>query len=245
MMEGEGGASILDLRARNGRRQSVFRSYVFPHMDRPNLTVLTHALVTRLTFEGKRATGVEISYNGSTYRIRAGLEIVLSLGAIHTPKVLMQSGIGDQAELRRFGIPVVQHLPGVGQNFQDHTRWAVSGVFPAPPRNKLGEATFFWKSRTGIASPDLQACQAEVPLASPENAAAFGLPDSGWTLGGSVVRPKSRGRIALTGLNPLDPVQVDANFLSDPDDLKAAIACVELCREIGNSAPLRPLTKRR
>ena len=121
MMEGEGGASILDLRARNGKRQSVFRSYVFPHMDRPNLTVLTHALVTRLTFEGKRATGVEISYNGSTYRIRAGLEIVLSLGAIHTPKVLMQSGIGDQAELRRFGIPVVQHLPGVGQNFQDHS----------------------------------------------------------------------------------------------------------------------------
>ena len=81
MMEGEGGASILDLRARNGKRQSVFRSYVFPYMDRPNLTVLTHALVTRLTFEGKRATGVEISCNRSTYRIRAGLEIVLSLGA--------------------------------------------------------------------------------------------------------------------------------------------------------------------
>ncbi len=76
MMEGEGGASILDLRARNGKRQSVFRSYVFPHMDRPNLTVLAHALVTRLTFEGKGATGVEISYNGSTCRIRAGLEIV-------------------------------------------------------------------------------------------------------------------------------------------------------------------------
>ena len=83
MMEGEGGASILDLRARNGKRHSVFRSYVFPHMDRPNLTVLTHALVTRLTFEGERATGVEISYNGSTHRIRAGLEVVLSLGAIH------------------------------------------------------------------------------------------------------------------------------------------------------------------
>ena len=115
MMEGEGGASIIDLRARNGKRQSVFRSYVFPHMDRPNLTVLTHALVTRLTFEGKRATGIEISYNGSICRIRADLEIVLSLGAIHTPKVLMQSGIGDQAQLRRFGIPVVQHLPGVGQ----------------------------------------------------------------------------------------------------------------------------------
>jgi choline dehydrogenase-like flavoprotein len=246
MMEGEGGASIIDLLARSGTRQSVFRSYVFPCMDRPNLTVLTHALVTRITFEGKRATGVEISYSGNTHRIRAGLEVVLSLGAIQTPKVLMQSGIGDQGELRRFGIPVVQHLPGVGQNFQDHTRfgcvWEYSEALP--PRNNLGEATFFWKSQSGIASPDLQTCQAEVPLASPENAATFGLPDSGWTLGGSVVRPKSRGRIALTGPNPLDPVQIDANFLSHPDDLKAAIACVELSREIGNSVPLRPFTKR-
>jgi choline dehydrogenase len=246
LMEGDGGASIIDLRARNGKRQSVFHSYVFPYLDRPNLTVLTHALVTRLTFEGKRATGVEISYNGRTYRIRAGLEIVLSLGAIQTPKLLMQSGIGDQGELRRFGIPVVQHLPGVGQNFQDHTRfgcvWEYSEALP--PRNNLGEATFFWKSQSGIASPDLQARQVEVPLASPESATTFGLLDSGWTLAGSVVRLKSRGRIALTGPNPLDAVQIDANLLSHPDDLKAAIACIEVCREIGNSVPLRPFNKR-
>jgi choline dehydrogenase-like flavoprotein len=246
MMEGEGGASILDLRARNGKRQSVFRSYVFPHMDRPNLTVLAHALVTRLTFQGKRATGVEISYNGSTYRIRAGLEIVLSLGAIHTPKVLMQSGIGDQVELQRLGIPLVQHLPGVGQNFQDHP--AIGCIWeyqkPLAPRNNAGEATFFWKSDSALASPDLQTCQAEVPLASAESAAKFALPGSGWTLLGGIVRPKSRGHIRLTGPSPLDPVRIDANFLSHPDDLKAAIALVELCREIGNSAALRPFTKR-
>jgi choline dehydrogenase len=215
-------------------------------MDWPNLTVLTNALVTRLTLEGKRATGIEISYNGNTYRIRAGLEIVLSLGAIHTPKVLMQSGIGDQAELRRFGIPVVQHLPGVGQNFQDHPAfgciWEYSEALP--PRNNLGEATFFWKSDSALASPDLQTCQVEVPLSSPENAARFGLPGSGWTLLGGIVRPKSRGRIRLTGPNPLDPVKVEGNHLSHPDDLKAAIALVELCREIGNSGALRPFTKR-
>src|ERR1700757_2934614 len=92
----------------------------FPYMDRPNLTVLTHALVTRLTFDGKRATGVEISYDGKTHRIEAETEVILSLGAIQTPKVLMQSGLGDRVELQRLGIPVVQHLPGVGQNFQDH-----------------------------------------------------------------------------------------------------------------------------
>src|SRR5262245_21412092 len=120
IMEADGGASVAYMRIRDGKRQSVFHSYVFPHMDQPNLTVLPHALVTRLTFEGNRATGVEISYEGSTHRIRAGREVILSLGAIHTPKVLMQSGIGDQAELRRFGIPLVQHLPGVGNGFQDH-----------------------------------------------------------------------------------------------------------------------------
>src|SRR6185295_1346768 len=95
LMEGNGGASILDLRVRDGKRLSVFQTYVFPNMDRPNLTVLTHALVTKLTLEGKRATGVEIALAGKIQRITAGLEVVLSLGAMHTPKVLMISGIGD------------------------------------------------------------------------------------------------------------------------------------------------------
>src|SRR5215469_6056071 len=106
IMEADGGASSADMSIRDGKRQSVFRAYVFPHMDQPNLTVLPHALVTQLTFEGNRTTGVEISYEGSARRIRAGREVVLSLGAIHTPKVLMQSGIGDQDELRRFRIPI-------------------------------------------------------------------------------------------------------------------------------------------
>ncbi len=246
MMEGEGGAAIIDVRARAGKRQSVFRSYTYPFMDRPNLTVLTHALVTRLTFEGKRVSGVEISYDGKIHRVSAALEVVLSLGAIHTPKVLMQSGIGDQAELQRLGIPVVQHLPGVGQNFQDHPAfdcvWEYREVLP--PRNTLAEATFFWRSDPSIENPDLQTCQAEVPLASAENAARFGLPASGWTLRAGVVRPKSRGRIRLTGLNPSDPIQIEANLLWHPDDLKAAIACVEICREIGNSAALSPFAKR-
>src|SRR5437867_5065212 len=89
MMEGNGGAAILDLLIRDGQRLSAFRSFTFPRMDQPNLTVLTHALVTRVTFEGNRATGVEVAYEGKIRRIGAESEIVLSLGAIHTPKVLM------------------------------------------------------------------------------------------------------------------------------------------------------------
>jgi choline dehydrogenase len=81
-------------------------------------------------------------------------------------------------------------------------------------------------------------------LSSGENAAEFGLPGSSWTLLASVVQPKSRGRIRLTGSDPIEPVQIEANHLSDPDDLKAARTCVALCREIGSSAALRPFAKR-
>src|SRR4030081_1964859 len=246
MMEGEGGASIMDLRVRDGMRQSVFRSYSFPHMDRSNLTVLSHALVTRLVMSGKQASGVEIVHDGKVQRITAGLEVVLSLGAMHTPKVLMLSGIGDQAELQRLGIPVVQHLPGVGQNFQDHFGigcvWEYQQLLA--PRNNGAEATFFWKSNPGLDTPDLQTCQIEVPVCSAETGAKFNPPPASWTMYGAVVRPKSRGQIRLTGPDPDDLIQIEANSLSHPDDLKAAVACVELCREIGNSAALRPFTKR-
>jgi choline dehydrogenase len=246
MMEGGGGAALIDLPVRDGKRLSVFRTYAYPYMDRPNLTVLPHALVNKVVLDRKQATGVEIEHDGKIQRINAGVEIVLSLGAIHTPKVLMLSGIGDQAELQRLGIQVAQHLPGVGQNFQDH--FALGCVWeyrePLAPRNSAGEATFFWKSDSRLDTPDLQTCQAEVPLCSAETAAKFNPPHASWTLFGGVVRPKSRGSIRLTGPNPHDPVQIAANTLSHPDDMKAAIACVELCREVGNSASLRPYAKR-
>jgi choline dehydrogenase len=246
MMEGEGGASLLDLLVRDGKRRSIFRAYTYSYMDRVNLTVLSHALVTRLIFEDKRATGVECIYGGNTHRFGAGLEVVLSLGAVHTPKVLMQSGIGDQVELRRFGIPVVRHLPGVGQNFQDHVLVGCIWEYrqPLAPRNNAGEATFFWKSDPELDTPNLQTCIGEVPISSAETAAKFNPPAGSWTMAAGVVRPKSRGRIRLTGPSPLDPVQIDAKFLCHPDDLKAAIACVGLCREIGNSTALHHFAKR-
>jgi len=246
MMEGEGGASITDVRIHDGRRLSIFRSYTFPYMDRPNLTVLTHALVTRLIFDGKKVTGVEVAFRDQVHRIEATAEVVLSLGAINTPKVLMQSGIGDELELKRLGIPVVQHLPGVGRNFQDH--WMVASCMweyeqPLAPRSNASEATIFWKSDPRLDTPDMHISQIEVPFTSPETA-KLNPPAAAWGILPGLVRPKSRGRLHLTGPNPDDPIEIETNALSDPDDLKAMVRCVELSREIGNSDPLRSFAKR-
>src|SRR5260370_24151221 len=191
MMEGEGGASIMDLRVRDGMRQSVFRSYVFPYMDRPNLTVLCHALVTRLVMSGKQASGVEIVHDAKIQPIPAVVEALLSLGAFHTPKVLMLSGIGDQTELRRQGKPSVQHLPGLAQDFQDHVGFGCGWEDPQalPPRNNMGEATYFWKTDPDLDTPDLQTCLGEVPFCSAETTAQFSPPAGSWTLLACPVRP--------------------------------------------------------
>jgi choline dehydrogenase len=245
MMEGDGGAALTNLRVRDGKRLSLFRTYVYPVMDRPNLTVLSPALILRVVFESKRAVGVEVCYGGEKRRIRASVETILSTGAINTPVLLMQSGVGDEAELKQFGIPVIQHLPGVGRNFQDHV--LVCSVWeyeePLAPRNNGAEATFFWKSDSGLETPDIQVQQAQFPLFTAENA-HYEPPAASWSIGACLVRPESHGQIRLTGPNPLDPIQIDANTLDDPADLKALVKAVELCREIGNSEALAPFAKR-
>jgi choline dehydrogenase len=245
MMETTGGASITDIRVRNGKRESVFRSYIYPYMDRPNLTVLTDALVTRVTIVESRATGVEIFYRGEQHAIGADMEVVMSLGAVHTPKVLMYSGVGDAEELQRFGIPVHQHVPGVGRNFHDHVALYCVWQDPEPltPRNNTGESTVYW-TLSDSGSPDVFINQAEAPYGTDETTARFGLPESGWTMVGGLTHPKSRGRVRLGGPDPRDPIQLDANTFGDAADLDTATACVELCREIGNSAPLRPFVSR-
>lgn len=246
MMEAGSGASISDLRVRDDdSRESVFRSYTYPYMDRPNLTVLTRALVRRLAWDGNRVTGIALSYQGRTRNITADVEVVLSLGAIHTPKVLMQSGVGDENELRGVGLPVRQHLPGVGQNYHDHIGFdCVWELREQLAPNYKSEAVMFWKSRSELESPDLFACEGAFPKATPENAARYGLPEASWILFAALSRPKSRGRVRLTGPNPDDPVEINANALSHPEDLAAAVSCVEFMCDIGKSAALRPFVKR-
>lgn len=236
MMEGAGGVAIADLRVRDGRRESVFRSYAHRMMVRPNLTVLTHALVTRILLEGKKAVGVEVLLNGERRQFRARCETVVSLGAIQTPKLLMQSGIGPEAELRTHGIDVVQHLPGVGRNHQDHIAFGCSWAYRKPEAVSAGgcEATLYWKSDARLAAPDILQCQLEFAVPSPPEA-GIETPEHGWTMFAGLAQPKSRGRVRLLGRDADDPVLIEPNSLSVEEDVTAAIAAVELCREIGNS----------
>ncbi len=247
MMEGVGGTAIADLRLRNGKRESSFRSYAYPMLRKGHLAVVTNATVTRVLFRGRRATGVElVRSDGSLDRVDAAVEVILSLGAFNTPKVLMHSGIGDELDLRQLGIPVIQHLPGVGRNLQDHLAFECVWELPAalPPRNNGTEAVMYWSSSERLDSPDMFASQAEVARSTDENVARYGLPDHAWSLVGAPSHPSSRGRVRLTSADPLTPVQIDTNALSDPEDLEAARRCVARMREIGNAGPLKEYVKR-
>jgi choline dehydrogenase len=209
-------------------------------MEQPNLTVLTGALVTRVLFERRRAVGVELRPGGRLLRIGAALEVILSLGAIQTPKVLMQSGIGDDAELRRFDIPVVQNLPGVGRNLHDHVAlgcvWeATRKPLPNAPRS---QAACFWKTDPLLDSPNFYTYAHGGPDVTPENRTQFRLPAASWSLSAGM-RPASRGTIHLTGPNASDRLQIHANYLADPADLKNLMIGLERARDIGNSAALR------
>jgi choline dehydrogenase len=211
-------------------------------MDRANLTVRSEALVTRLTFEGKAVSGVEYLHHGKLRHVRATREGVLSLGAIHTPKVLMQSGIGDDAHLRQFDITVLQHLPGMGHDFQDYFMAPCVWEAPAPiiGRNNLGEVTALWKNDCARDHPDLQSFLAEMPYAGPEVVGAAP-PVHGWSLTTAVQRRQSRGQLRLTGQSPFDPIAIDPNFLDDPEDVLTLRRSIEFCRDVGNSTPLRQL----
>jgi choline dehydrogenase len=242
MMESPGGASIAELRIRNGKRESVFGSYVRPLLSRPNLAVVTNALVTRLIFGGKRVIGVEALVDGQQRQFTARCETVLSLGAINTPKVLMQSGIGPEHELRAHGIPIIQHLPGVGQNHQDHLAFGCTWAYKKP--EGIGgsgcEAKLYWKSDARLAQPDILQCQLEFAVPSPIET-ELETPEHGWTMFTGLAQPKSRGRLRLSGSSFADPILIEPNSLSEPEDMAAALAAVELCRDLANGEAFTPL----
>lgn len=244
---GSGGFALMNQIIREGRRQSMARSYLYPVLARKNVTLLVRTPVDRVILSGTRATGVEIGGGGSPRRIEAKSEVILSAGGINTPKLLMLSGIGDEAQLRRHGIKAVVHAPEVGENFQDHILhggciWEPKEFMPH--RNSAANASGFVKSQSALSTPDLNIVQIELPYASDVVAKQYAPPKTGWALCAGLVGPKSRGAIRLRSANPGDRPIVDARFLSHPDDVKALAHGIELCREIGNSPAMRDFVKR-
>lgn len=245
MMEGKGGCAISDVRITGRQRHSIFDSYVRPVLGRANLTVLNEAEVYRVVIENGRAVGVDAFSEGQLRRFTALHQVVLSTGAINTPRILMQSGIGDEVELKRLGIPVVQHLPGVGENLQDHL------CFPSvyeyrhemPAQGNGSEATLYATTEVAGQSPDVVMCQTEFSFCSPE-VAQQGLPEHGWSIAAGLAQPKSRGRVRLRSADRADPLHIQLNALSDPADIRVAKAAIELTREVGAAGPLQALTRR-
>ena len=245
MMEGRGGAALGDNCISDGKRQSIFRSYTYPYMDRPNLTVLPHAVVRRVIISHNRAVGVEASFRGQIREFTASAEVVLAMGAIQTPKTLMLSGIGDQSTLRQLGIPIVAHLPGVGRNLQNHVGICCLWELPKDwPSDGIGGSVMYWSDDADADSPDFFSCNGAMMVATPENIARFGVADSCFAMIGSLTHPRSIGSLQLTGPSPNHRVRIFENAFSDPEDLALTRTCVEGMREVGNSQGMRPFVIR-
>lgn len=245
--EGSGGFALMNQIIREGRRQSIARSYLYPVLSLKNVTLLVNTHVDRLTFAGNRATGVEIAGATGSRRIQAKSEVILSSGGINTPKLLMLSGIGDETQLRAHGIKTLLHAPEVGRNFQDHLLHGGCIWEPKehiPHRNSAANAAGFVKSQASLASPDVNLVQIELPYASDVVGKRYSPPNTSWALCAGLVAPKSRGEVRLKSANPADRPVVDARFLSHPDDVKALAYGIELAREIGNSAAMSAFVKR-
>jgi choline dehydrogenase len=245
LQEGSGGGALTNIRIRGGRRLNIPADYLYPVMDQPNLTVLTGALVRKLTIDGTSVTGIEFEWRGQVRSIKASSEVVLSAGAIQTPKILMLSGIGDRSELARFSIEAVAHLPGVGRNLQDHPiigagLWEPQEGIPA--RANAAEANLFVKSDPSLDTPDLHIWNIEVPYVS-EVTMKYAVPNA-WSINPGLVRPHSRGHLHLKSLNPADAPEIYANMLGDPRDLAALRRGMEISRELGNSAAMKSFAKR-
>ncbi|KQO76036.1 GMC family oxidoreductase N-terminal domain-containing protein [Rhizobium sp. Leaf262] len=242
MMESPEGAAIAESRINGGQRETVFQSYISREETRRNLTILTNALVTRVLFDGRKAVGVEVEINGQNLKFYSRFETILSAGAIHTPKILMQSGIGDADDLRSHGLPVIQHLPGVGQNFQDHIAFGCTWAYREA--QEIGgsgcEATLYLRSDSSLDQPDILQCQLEFPVPAPAEA-NIRTPEYGWTMFAGLAQPKSRGSLRLRGPGAAAKVLISPNPLSEPEDVTAALKAIELCRELGNSLPFSSL----
>jgi len=224
----------------DGSRASASRAYLRPALGLPNLTLLLNTDVTSLMMLGTRCAGVRLFSDLGAREVRATKEVIVAAGGIGSAKLLMLSGIGPAADLKRCGIASTLDLPGVGQNYQDHP--LLEGVIfrykgHMPPRSQGSnavEATSFIRSGPGRAGPDLQPVLIQLPVLTPALAKIHGaMPADAFTIAPGLVKPSSRGSVRLADADWRTKPLVDSGFLSTDADLAATLRCIEHCRELG------------
>lgn len=256
------GAGYFQLTAHKGLRWSTARGYLRPAMQRPNLRVVTKALVHRILLDGRRATGLIYSTGKETFQVGATREVLLSAGAIGSPQILQLSGVADGERLRGFDIPVVHHLPGVGENLRDHLQIRAMYKTKRPitlndevhnPIRKVlmglefmlfrtgpltmgaSQVCVFAKTRTELETPDVQFHVQPLSADSPgEGLHRF----SAFTSSVCQLRPESQGRIELKTPDPRAHPAIHPNYLATTTDQETAVAGMKLSRRIAQMPAL-------
>jgi len=257
------GLGLYQVTQSGGERWSVARAYIHPLMGRrANLQVQCSARVRRILFEGRRAVGVEAMRGGHVTKLHAHREVILSAGALQSPQLLMLSGIGDASALKRLGIPVVAHLPGVGQNLQDHPDFIFA--YEAKSLDLLGlsaaglvrlgrEVRRYQASRRGMVTTNFAEAggfvktRPDLPIPNVQLHFVTGIVDDharrirrghGYSCHVCLLRPKSRGRVKLRSPDPVDLPAIDPTFLGEVDDVNQMVEGFKLTRHLMDAPAL-------
>ena len=262
------GLGVYQVTHVNGERCSVARGYLQPHLNRPNLTVLSHAVTHKILIENKIAIGAEIHHTGQIKQIKATKEVLLCAGAIQSPQILMLSGIGPEQELKKHGIDCLHSLSGVGQNFHDHpdfifgyTVKEIQGTFGISMSGSLdmvkqiqryrrerkgmitsnfAECGGFLKSDPSLSIPNLQL---HFVVALVDDHARKFHASHGVSCHVCLLNPRSRGSIQLSGPKISDPLKIDPNFLADEQDLEDLVQGFKLTQKLMQSPALSEIYK--
>ena len=261
------GAGYYHLSTRRGWRCSTAVAYLKPARRRENLRIETGTQATRIAFNGRRAGGVSYRRRGDEHTARARREVLLCAGALQTPQLLQLSGVGPEALLRSFGIPVVHELPGVGENLQDHLQARVIYECTRPITTNDDLASFWRTIGMGIdylftrdgpmavginqggifarACPDATTPDVQFHIATLSSDMA-GSPThafSGFTMSVCQLRPQSRGWVRIRSADPLTAPAMQANYLSTQADRETLIAGIRLARRLAATGALSPYVK--
>lgn len=238
------GQAWIDFNIKDQRRQSSATAFLRPIMDMGSVTVLTDAPVQKLDLDGTRCTGVTYLHNGEPVSVRAGSEVILSAGAIDSPRLLMLSGIGVAPDLKEVGIDAVVDLP-VGVGLQDHILGAgvnYEATGPVPVSHYNHSEVYMWeRSDSSYRSPDMIALYVSVPFASTGHKLDY---EHGYCMLSGVATPQSRGYVKLASNNIADAPIIETNYLAEERDWKTYRAATELCRELGANDAYKDFRKR-